>query len=407
MAYLKGVLNELTVPAANNTDNGFINDVVGQKSDTAASGSVTATDTLVAYVKQLVTEGIARDAVIGALNSAAATGAVTDTDVVMAYIKQLVTELQVVDGYLDVPVADVATNTTVRDAVGNKTDAAVIAKAADKSAMAYLKGVLDQIGTLTNTAGTAALGSMIGDPANSSLVARLALIYAQLLRGTGTVLPDNQSLYDLIAGTNGIATWSAGAAPANGVSLAEGLRDVWDALRNGTGGAEPAADKSVMDYLGVSPAFFVPGLGYAVTKTEAIADDSTTDDLFTVTGKVLITVWTGEVKTDAIGADCTDYKLRVKTDNIDLCAASDIHSAAATFMWQMTGNAGDTLINTASAKDTADNNGKGIANRIVGISGGTATIQSLHTDPNTSTATMLHTLFYLPLEAGASVAAAA
>jgi hypothetical protein len=44
---------------------GFHPDVVGDLTDAAASGAVTATDTLMAYVKQLVTEGIARDTAIG------------------------------------------------------------------------------------------------------------------------------------------------------------------------------------------------------------------------------------------------------------------------------------------------------------------------------------------------------
>lgn len=59
MAYLKGVLNEITVPAQNNTDNTFINDVIGQKTDAAAADAVTVTDTLVGYIKQLVTAAIA------------------------------------------------------------------------------------------------------------------------------------------------------------------------------------------------------------------------------------------------------------------------------------------------------------------------------------------------------------
>jgi len=56
MAYLKGIVNEITVPAADNTANGFMNDVIGQKADAAAAGAVTATDTLVAYIKQLVNQ---------------------------------------------------------------------------------------------------------------------------------------------------------------------------------------------------------------------------------------------------------------------------------------------------------------------------------------------------------------
>lgn len=150
--------------------------------------------------------------------------------------------------------------------------------------------------------------------------------------------------------------------------------------------------------------YFVPGLGYLVTKSENVVT-ATGVDLFTVTGKVLITLWTMEV-TEAIGGSGTsDYKIRVKTDNIDLCATGDIHGAAVKCIYQMSGDAGDSIINTASAKNTADTNGKGVANRIVGIAGGTATLQSLRTAA-TTTGTMIHTLYYIPLEKGARVVAA-
>jgi hypothetical protein len=205
-------------------------------------------------------------------------------------------------------------------------------------------------------------------------------------------------------GANGITTFPAAAVPGNGVSLAEVIRDIWDALRNGTGGAEPATNRSVMDYLGATPAFFVPGLGYKVTKTEDV-NTATGDDLFDVTGKVLITVWTGEV-TNALAAGVNDYKLRVKTDNVDLCAAGNIGSAAVGFLFQLSGDAGDSVINTASATNTADNNGKGLAGRIVGKAGGSCTLQSNRTAGDAGDA-IVHTIFYLPLEASAAVAAAA
>ncbi len=103
------------VPAANNQLNAQINEVIGNKTDAAAADAVTETDTLVAYQKQLVTAAIASAAAIvvidefhdvpaanNALNAqinevignkadTTATGAVTETDTLVAYIKQLVT----------------------------------------------------------------------------------------------------------------------------------------------------------------------------------------------------------------------------------------------------------------------------------------------------------------------------
>jgi hypothetical protein len=159
--------------------------------------------------------------------------------------------------------------------------------------------------------------------------------------------------------------------------------------------------------LAESPGSFVPGLGYRVTKTENV-NTATGVDLFTVTGKVLIRLWTGEV-TNALHTTVNDYKLRIKTDNVDLCAATDISSAAVGYMWSLAGDAGLTLLTgssyAVSAVKTADNNGIGMADRIVGLAGGTCTLQSLRT-AGASGDEMKHILFYLPLEASAAVAAA-
>jgi len=144
------------------------------------------------------------------------------------------------------------------------------------------------------------------------------------------------------------------------------------------------------------------GLGSKATVTEAI-DTATGVDLFTVTGKCLITIWTLEV-TNAIGAAVTDYKLRTKTTNVDLCTVSDIHGAAIGCIYQMCGDAGDSLINTASAKFTADTNGKGIAYRIIGLAGGSCTLQSLRTAGDASDA-IIHSIWWMAMENGASIVA--
>ena len=52
------------VPEADSTDDIQSRDVVGRKTDAAATGAVSATESIMAYAKQLVTEGIARDAVL-------------------------------------------------------------------------------------------------------------------------------------------------------------------------------------------------------------------------------------------------------------------------------------------------------------------------------------------------------
>jgi hypothetical protein len=144
-------------------------------------------------------------------------------------------------------------------------------------------------------------------------------------------------------------------------------------------------------------------LGVPVLKTENV-NTATGVDLYTVTGKVLISLWTLEV-TNAIHTTVTDYKLRVKTSNRDLCAASDINSAAIGALFQLNGDASSTLINTATATEACDTAGKGLANRIVGKSGGTLTLQSNRT-AGASGDEIKHILWFIPLEPGAYVAAA-
>ena len=53
-----GLLHYLTRPKNNSTANDLVADVIGSKADTAATGAVTSTDSLVAYIKQLVTAEI-------------------------------------------------------------------------------------------------------------------------------------------------------------------------------------------------------------------------------------------------------------------------------------------------------------------------------------------------------------
>lgn len=155
------------------------------------------------------------------------------------------------------------------------------------------------------------------------------------------------------------------------------------------------------------PGTFVPGLGFKVTKTENV-NTATGVDLFTVTGKVLVTIWTLEV-TNALHTTVTDYKLRIKTDNVDLCAAGDISSAAVGYMTQLNSDAGDTILAgtsyAVSAVKTSDTNAKSLANRIIGLAGGTCTLQSNRT-AGASGDEIKHVLFYLPLEASATVVAA-
>jgi len=101
------------VPTADTTDNVTQRDVVGNKTDAAAAGAVSETESLMGYLKQLVSDAIASTA-----------------------------SLVTIDGYFDVPAKDATTDTIMRDVIGKKDDTEVAAPTTDKSLMAYLKGVL-------------------------------------------------------------------------------------------------------------------------------------------------------------------------------------------------------------------------------------------------------------------------
>lgn len=203
-------------------------------------------------------------------------------------------------------------------------------------------------------------------------------------------------------GTGGISSFPSSAAPANNVSMAEVLRDTWDVLRNGTGGAEPATNRSIMDYMGVTPAFFVPGLGYKVSKSHNIATDNV--DLFTVTGKCMITLLAGEVTT--IVATTTTYAMRVKTTTEAIFPATTITTDAAGTMYLFGGDP-TVVLNNGGTPTTRVGflDGAGpISPLVVGLAGGSLTIES--DLDGAGTGVIAWDLFYLPLEAGASIAAA-
>lgn len=151
---------------------------------------------------------------------------------------------------------------------------------------------------------------------------------------------------------------------------------------------------------------YIPLLGYRVTKVENI-NTATGVDLFTVTGKVLITMWTGEVTNAFDGAQPSDYKLRVKTDNVDLCAATDLHGAVVGYMWSLSIRASLTILTgstyAVSTVKATDNIGIPMCNRIIGLAGGSCVLQSLRTAGNVGDS-MTHNIWYQPLESGAGVA---
>lgn len=172
-------------------------------------------------------------------------------------------------------------------------------------------------------------------------------------------------------------------------------------------------DGSILERLeammGGLPASFIPTLGFRVTKTED-GSVATGDDLFTLTGKVLITLWTAEV-TNALGATAkfSDYQIRLTTLAGVLIAAGDISSSIVGHMFTLNGDAGDTALSTSSSAvsvgGVGDTQGK-MGQLVVGKAGGTDIIKSVRTAGDAGDA-LIHIVYYWPLEAGASLVAAA
>lgn len=206
----------LQIIASGGVDTAPMMAVLGALDDSAASGPVTDTDTITSYQKQLVTAAIAAatslatiisqtdhiEDVIGALDTAAATGAVSNAKLAMAYLKQIVTLKNAAD----------LVQASILEDTGTTIPATI----------STIDGIVDSI-----------------------------------LEDTGTTLPATltainnaiTTLQACISGAAGIATWLAAAAPGNGVSLHEVIRQLYNDIRGGgvwPGGDHPANAPGIM-----------------------------------------------------------------------------------------------------------------------------------------------------------------
>jgi len=384
------------VPTADVTTNSQMRDVVGNKTDAAAAGAVSSTESLMAYLKQLVTElqivdefhdvpgadnvlNAQINEVIGNKSDAAATGAVTATDTLVGYIKQLVTELAVIDEFHDVPAADATANSQMNEVVGNKTDAAATgAVSTTESLMAFLKQVVTEIQLPSgDTTANTLMSEVIGNKSDSG---------AQADSSTRSLMSRIKGVADVLWGSSGVASYPAAAAPANGVSLAEVLRAIYDRqLGDGT-------DSSTNSQLGKK-----------VTRAAADVFDGATTALFTVsTGRVLMTHLEGEVTGAAIDAGASNLKFvsnpTVGTDR-DLCAVRDINADELGTIFTITGSVADAVSGGSGG------GAQGMTIRGVVVPEGTIDVNTT-ADVGTGGAQGKFELWYIPLDDGATVASA-
>jgi hypothetical protein len=113
MATLRAAEAEL-LPAANSSENLNINDVAGNKTDTAVT-TVGTTKSIQAYAKGILTQA-----------------------------NLIKTEVDKIAPYAGAAIADLTTTIFSRDVVGNKADAAVTTVGTVASLIAYIKGLLNQ-----------------------------------------------------------------------------------------------------------------------------------------------------------------------------------------------------------------------------------------------------------------------
>lgn len=161
--------------------------------------------------------------------------------------------------------------------------------------------------------------------------------------------------------------------------------------------------EALMDPLGG----YDPVLGFRVTKTSNLADGSGTDDLFTVTGRCLITHLSGEVTT-VIGGAAT-MKLRDTTNSVDLCAATTIDTDAVGTMYALpglsaqilNGTGGTPVVGSVPNVTTPSSN----SGQIIGNVQAALTIS--HVLDAADTGNVAWVLYYKPLTALSSIVAAA
>ena len=303
-----------SVPTADSTANTAQRDVVGNKTDAAATGAVSTTESLMAYVKQLVTGQITVDSlldvptkdavtnlyerdVIGNKTDTAATGAVSETETLMAYGKQLVTEgiardtaIGVIDGYFDAPTKDAATDTTIRDAIGRKTDTAAAGAVSEvESLMAYVKqlvGIAVTSGVKLPTATQASIDAIELD--------------------TGTTIPGTittaQNDLDIITGATGANLLTATQASIDAVELAVGTtipgtittaQNDLDILTGATGANLLTATQASIDAVELAVGTTIPG---TITTAQ--------NDLDIITGATGVNLLTAsQASIDAIEVD--------------------------------------------------------------------------------------------------------
>lgn len=250
------------------------------------------------------------------------------------------------DGALDFDSVAV-TNPIVYGNTFNGAGAAttIIANGSAVTGAMYANNVYAGSATEADNVGTGDVTQILAELSGS---AGIATFPAAAIPANGVSLAEViRQLYAALEGTaasqNGVATWPTAAAYANNVSIAEVLGYVQDAVRNGSGAAM-ATNKSIADALGSNGSTItrtfnanIAGEFLALPRSVEKSDGSVTsgtDDLFTITGGPIHVLSIVGIVTTVIGAGTTNVKLQITTTEpaatVDMSAgAVDIDGDAA------------------------------------------------------------------------------
>ena len=238
---------------------------------------------------------------------------------------------------------------------------------------------------------------------NGSVLERLEQIQEAVNVGTGTSLAANKSLVDAL-GTDGttVLDTAAGLAGMIGVNDADNAFSSSSVVANVDGSVLERLE-ALMDPL----SGYNPRMGFGVTKVSNLADGAGTDDLFTVTGRVLITSLTGEVTTVVGGA--ATLKIRDITNSVDLCAATTIDTDAVGTMYALTSISANILNGTGATPVIGSipniTGAQQVDVAIVGDAQAALTLSQVLDAADTGAVTWR--LTYIPLIPGSTVTAAA
>ena len=203
----------------------------------------------------------------------------------------------------------------------------------------YVDGISDYSDDIVDTAGTSTVivrncydleagGKFSGGGNGSS--------FSLAGDDVGTLSTSLATLQAEFSGAAGIATFPAAAAPANNVSAVEVIRDIWDSLRNGTGGSEPGTNLSIIDELKRGMVHYNNPNYLAVTAdlTSATWNTAATHELFTVTGLVRMRIY-AEVTTtgDDSSGNTANIQLGVENTTNAFIAATEVDDLAAGEIW--------------------------------------------------------------------------